>query len=460
MKEQSGNLLIIDDEDSIRDTLKEILEDEGYRVFAAEDGQDGLAVLRDNDIDVVFLDIWLPRRGGIDVLGDIKSENSDIEVVIISGHANVDLAVKAIKLGAYDFLEKPLDIGSVLTLAGKAVELKKLKTENRSLKSQLKGSEEKVLLIGESQGINHIRKTIAQGAPSDSRILILGENGTGKELIARMIHQGSPRLGQPFIEVNCAAIPDNLIESELFGHEKGAFTGAVGRKKGKFELADGGTLFLDEVADMSLNAQAKVLRAIQEMVFERVGGEESIRVDVRIIAATNKDIRKEVEEGRFREDLYFRLNVIPINVPPLQEREGDVVLLLEHFINQFSAGTRQFTAEAMEELSGYAWPGNIRELRNFVERINVMSDDNPIGLASVSTFLHRFEEGDKKSAPSFLGDLGEMKLSEARDEFEKRMIIEKLEENGYNVSRTAGVLGLYPGNLHNKIKKYGIDTKK
>ncbi len=457
MKSQQANLLIIDDEDSIRDTLREILEDEGYRVYCAEDGPEGLAILRDNSIDVVFLDVWLPRRGGIDVLGDIKQEKADTEVIIISGHANVDIAVKAIKLGAYDFLEKPLDIGRVLTLASKAAELKKLKTENRSLKSRLEVSE-KVELIGESAEIHRIRKIILQGAPSDSRILILGENGTGKELIARMIHQNSPRVEGPFIEVNCAAIPDNLIESELFGHEKGAFTGAVGRKKGKFELADGGTLFLDEVADMSLNAQAKVLRAIQEMVFERVGGEESIRVDVRIVAATNKDIRQEVEEGRFREDLYFRLSVIPINVPPLSQRTGDVVLLLEHFLNQFSAGKRNFDGEALEELSRYDWPGNIRELRNFVERINVMSDENPIGMGAVKSFLHRFEESSRKS--SALGEFSAMKLSEARDEFERQMIIEKLEENGYNVSRTAGVLGLYPGNLHNKIKKYGIDIKK
>jgi len=457
VKPLQANLLIIDDEDSIRDTLKEILEDEGYRVYCAEDGPEGLAILRDNEIDAVFLDVWLPRRGGIDVLEDIKEEKSDTEVIIISGHANVDIAVKAIKLGAYDFLEKPLDIGRVLTLASKAVELKKLKTENRSLKSRLEDSE-KVELIGESPALARIRKIVSQGAPSDSRILILGENGTGKELIARMIHQNSLRAEGPFIEVNCAAIPDNLIESELFGHEKGSFTGAVSRKKGKFELADGGTLFLDEVADMSLNAQAKVLRAIQEMVFERVGGEESLKVDVRIVAATNKDIRLEVEEGRFREDLYFRLSVIPIDMPPLSARDGDVALLLEHFLNQFSEGKRRFDADAVEELSRYEWPGNIRELRNFVERINVMNDDNPIGLAAVKSFLHRFEESSRKS--SSLGEFSAMKLSEARDEFERQMIIEKLAENGYNVSRTAGVLGLYPGNLHNKIKKYGIEIKK
>jgi two-component system, NtrC family, nitrogen regulation response regulator NtrX len=459
VKNEPGNLLIIDDEDSIRDTLKEILEDEGYNVFTAEDGTEGLNILDDNQVDVVFLDVWLPRRGGIDILVDIKNKNSDTEVIIISGHANVDLAVKAIKLGAYDFLEKPLDIGRVLTLATKAGELKKLKTENRTLKSRLERATEKVELIGESDEINRIRKIVSQGAPSDSRILILGDNGTGKELIARMIHEDSPRSSQPFIEVNCAAIPDNLIESELFGHEKGAFTGAVGLKKGKFELAHRGTLFLDEVADMSLNAQAKVLRAVQEMVFERVGGEESIHVDVRIIAATNKDIRQEVEEGRFREDLYFRLSVIPINVPPLQERKGDVTLLLEHFISQFSGGKRQFSLEAMEELSRYGWPGNIRELKNFVERINVMCDDNPIGLNAVTDYLHRVEEGGKKSS-SLFEEFSTMKLSEARDEFERRMIVEKLEENGYNVSRTAGVLGLYPGNLHNKIKKYGIEIKK
>jgi two-component system nitrogen regulation response regulator NtrX len=458
VKSQMSNLLIIDDEDSIRETLKEILEDEGYTVYAAEDGAEGMVILDSHQIDVVFLDVWLPNRGGIDILGDIKSLNSDIEVIIISGHANVDLAVRAIKLGAYDFLEKPLDIGRVITLAAKSAELKKLKTENRSLKSRLEGSKQ-VDFIGESSALKKIRHLIDQGAPSDSRILILGENGTGKELIARMVHQKSSRNQGPFIEVNCAAIPDNLIESELFGHEKGAFTGALGQKKGKFELAHGGTLFLDEVADMTLNAQAKVLRAIQEMVFERVGGEESVHVDVRIIAATNKDIRNEVEEGRFREDLYFRLSVIPINVPPLQERTSDIALLLNYFINQFSHGQRSFSPEVLEELSHYAWPGNIRELRNFVERINVMSDENPLGLTTARNFLHRFEEDEKKPS-SPLGEFSDMKLSEARDEFEKQMIVEKLEDNGYNVSRTAGVLGLYPGNLHNKIKKYGIEIRK
>lgn len=455
---KQSNLLIIDDEDSIRETLSEILEDEGYTVFTAEDGAAGMVHLENERIDVVFLDVWLPNRGGIDILGDIKREDSDIQVIIISGHANVDMAVKAIKLGAYDFLEKPLDIGRVLSLAAKAVELKKLKTENRSLKSRLKETG-KVELVGCSPVVKEIRRIIDQGAPSDSRILILGENGTGKELIARMIHQGSPRAAEPFVEVNCAAIPDNLIESELFGHEKGAFTGAVGKKKGKFELAHGGTLFMDEVADMSLNAQAKVLRAIQEMVFERVGGEDSVRVDVRIIAATNKDIRREVEEGRFREDLFFRLNVIPIYVPPLHERTGDVALLLNHFIDHYSKGERSFSEEALAELSRYQWPGNIRELKNFVERINVMCDDNPIGLEAAMSFLHRFE-GNGKKEESPLGEFSDMKLSEARDEFERKMIIEKLEENGYNVSRTAGVLGLYPGNLHNKIKKYSIEIRK
>ena len=458
MKSQISNLMIIDDEDSIRETLKEILEDEGYTVFTAEDGAQGMALLEKNNIDAVFLDIWLPNRGGIDILEDIKQKDSDVEVIIISGHANVDLAVRAIKLGAYDFLEKPLDIGRVLTLASKASELKRLKTENRNLKSRLKGVD-KVTFIGASPAVMKIRHLIEQGAPSDSRILILGENGTGKELIAHMIHQGSHRAEGPFIEVNCAAIPENLIESELFGHEKGAFTGAVGKKKGKFELAHGGTLFLDEVADMSLNAQAKVLRAIQEMVFERVGGEESIHVDVRVIAATNKDVRREVKENRFREDLYFRLSVIPINVPPLHERTGDIALLLDHYLSHFSHGERSFTPEAIKELDSYDWPGNIRELRNFVERINVMCDENPINLGAAKNFLHRFDGGGKTPC-SVMEEFNSMKLSEARDEFEKKMIIEKLEDNSYNVSRTAGVLGLYPGNLHNKIKKYGIDVRK
>ena len=306
-------ILIIDDEPAIQDVLGDILRDEGYEVFIAQDGLEGLRLLKIEPVDVVFLDVWLPGKGGIDVLEEIKAGWPDVEVGIISGHATVETAVRAIKLGAYDYLEKPLDLGRVVTIARNAARLEALRRENAALRQ---GQFLEDDMVGDTEGMRRIREIVEQSASSDSRMMILGENGTGKELVARMIHNRSRRSSRPFVEVNCAAIPDNLIESELFGHEKGAFTGAVARRRGKFEIADTGTLFLDEVADMTLEAQAKVLRAVQEMTFERVGGEEQIHVDVRIISATNKDIRREVEEGRFREDLYFRLNVISIKVPP------------------------------------------------------------------------------------------------------------------------------------------------
>jgi len=448
-------ILIIDDEISIQEVLGDILQDEEYEVLKAGDGPEGLELLSKEKVDLIFLDVWLPKMGGLEVLEKVKESYPEIEVVIISGHANVDMAVKAIKMGAYDFIEKPLDIEKVLNLASRALERKALKIQNKRLKRLL--NEEK--MIGQSDAINHIRQLIEKSAPSDSRVMILGDNGTGKELIARMIHNRSDRAGDPFIELNCAAIPDNLIESELFGHEKGAFTGALSRKKGKLELADGGTLFLDEVADMSLSAQAKVLRALQEMRFERVGGEESISVDVRIISATNKNIREEIEQGNFREDLYFRLNVIPIMVPSLLDRIDDIPLLLDHFLKIFSPGEeRSFTPEALTWLREYSWPGNIRELKNFAERVSVMTQGEVISQEDCQTFL-----GDislQESDDSLESEYKELKLNDARDLFERRLLIAKLEENGYNISKTAEVLGVYPSNLHNKIKKYGISTRK
>lgn len=449
------NILIIDDEISIQEVLSDILRDENYQVLTAGDGIEGLELLKNQPVDLVFLDVWMPRMGGIEVLETVRELYPDIEVIIISGHANVDMAVKAIKMGAYDFVEKPLDIEKILNLVERALERKRLKSQNRRLKKMLKEEP----MVGESSAMARIRQLIDQSAPSDSRVMILGDNGTGKELIARMIHNRSERAGGPFIEINCAAIPENLIESELFGHEKGAFTGAVSRKKGKMELADGGTLFLDEVADMSLNAQAKVLRALQEMRFERVGGEESISVDVRIISATNKNVREEVEQERFREDLFFRLNVIPVMVPPLTERKEDIPLLLNHFLGIFSPGEdRSFTKEALEWLQEYSWPGNIRELKNFAERVSVMTGEEIISLESCKTFLGDFSGGKKSLLVE--REYLELKLNDARDLFEKRVLIAKLEENGYNISKTAEVLGVYPSNLHNKIKKFGISTRK
>ena len=450
-------ILIIDDEASVREALKDILEDEGYKVLEAKDGIEGLHLMKTEVLDLVFLDVWLPHMGGVDVLKHIKEDYPVVSVILISGHANVDLAVKAIKIGAFDFLEKPLDITKVLTLTRNALELEKLRKENRSLKNR---SVIEYRMIGESAGIRRIRDIINQSASSEARVLILGDNGTGKELVARAIHNNSSRRDGPFVEINCAAIPENLIESELFGHEKGAFTGAVGAKKGKFELADGGTLFLDEVADMSLAAQAKVLRAIQELTFDRIGGIETITVDVRIVTATNKDILREIEAGRFREDLYFRLNVVPINVPSLKERSEDIPLLVEYFMSLFKSkeGTvKSISPEGLEEMLNYSWPGNIRELKNFIERINIMSDGDEISLETVQKYL-----GEKKVVRKspLLQKFGKMKLNEGKELFEREILKDRLESNGYNIARTAQDLGIYPSNLHSKIKKFGLEIKK
>ena len=456
-----ANILVIDDEPGIRTVLRDIFEDESYRVYDAGDGIEGLELLASELIHLVVLDVWLPNIGGIDVLKKIKEEYPEIEVIIISGHANIDLAVKAVKFGAFDFLEKPLSLDKILTLARNAIAMNALKTENKQLKSSVLAEEK---MIGESEAIRNIKQTIAQSAGSDAKILITGDNGTGKELVARDIHRKSQRSNRPFVEVNCAAIPDTLIESELFGHEKGAFTGALSNRKGKFESADGGTLFLDEVADMSLSAQAKVLRVIQEMRFERVGSEETRSVDVRIIAATNKDIRQEIADGRFREDLYFRLNVVPIHVPPLAERKDDIPLLIEHFIAQMnkteSITASGFTPEAVTALVEYNWPGNVRELKNYIERVTIMSEEDIIGVDTALRFLGSNDEKPEKISNPLIEKFSGMKLSEARDEFERMLLLQKLEENEYNITKAAQSLGIYPSNLHGKIKKFDIEIKK
>ncbi len=362
-----SNILIIDDEPGIRTVLSDIIRDENHNVISAGDGFDGLRLLKEESIDLVILDVWLPNMGGIDVLKEIKKEYHDIEVIMISGHANIDIAVKAVKLGAFDFLEKPLSLDKIINIIKNALKLEELKKENTRLKTSL-FLEDKI--IGSSDQMKGVWNRIKQSAPSDAKIMITGANGTGKELIAREIHRNSTRANGPFIEVNCAAIPDTLIESELFGHEKGAFTSAVARRKGKFELAHKGTLFLDEIADMSLTAQAKVLRAIQELKFERIGSEESISVDIRLITATNKNIEEEVRAGRFREDLYYRLNVVPIQAPLLLDRISDLEELIQYFMEKFQSPNNEFcktiSPEGMELLRKYTWPGNIRELKNFI----------------------------------------------------------------------------------------------
>jgi two-component system nitrogen regulation response regulator NtrX len=450
-------ILIVDDEEGIRQVLSDCLRDEGYRVELAEDGFEALRVLAEEPVELVILDVWLPNMGGIEVLQRIKAEYPELEVVVISGHGNINLAVQAVKLGAFDFLEKPLSLEKTITVVQNALKIKELKRENRSLKA---GLAEEDRMVGSSEGIQRVRDLVEQSAASDARILILGENGTGKELVAREIHRRSGRADGPFVEVNCASIPETLIESELFGHEKGSFTGALARRRGKFELAHRGTLFLDEIADMSLATQAKVLRVIQELSFERVGGELPLHVDVRLIAATNKNIQEETRLGRFREDLYFRVNVIPIHLPPLRERQEDLDELLDYFLERFrrpgETSSRRVSPEAREALAAYSWPGNIRELKNFVERVTIMDEGELITPDTVRRYLTVHEERGRDEA--YRG-FEAMKLSEARDEFEREFLLRKLEEAGGNISRASEALGITPSHLHNKIRKYGINVK-
>src|SRR5213594_2593370 len=373
------HILIVDDEPGIQATLRGVLEDEGYRVTAVGSGADALRVVADESPDLTFLDIWMERMDGLETLAEIKRTRPDAIVVMISGHGTIETAVKATKLGAYDFIEKPLSLEKTLLIVTRALEHARLARENAALRESLAGRAE---IIGESEPVRRLREQIVTAAPTTGRVLIRGENGSGKELVARAVHARSARREQPFVEVNCAAIPDELIESELFGHEKGAFTGAIARRRGKFELADGGTLFLDEIGDMSVRTQAKVLRALEEQTVERIGGHEPIRVDVRVIAASNQPLPERIAEGRFRADLFHRLNVIPIEVPPLRRRRGDVPLLVEHFAKTFSAeyGRRPkaLTGEAMGYFMAYDWPGNVRELRNMVERLAIMTSDDLI----------------------------------------------------------------------------------
>ena len=452
-----NTILVIDDEPGIREVLRDILMDEKYTVFVAADGYEGLTLLEQEEPGLVILDVWLPNMGGIDVLKKIREKSPSLPVIMISGHANIDLAVKAVKLGAFDFLEKPLSLEKIITSVRNAFQLETLRKENLFLRNSMLQQDE---IIGESEALVKVRVLIEQSAPTDSRVFITGPGGTGKELVAREIHRRSKRASGPFVEVNCAAIPEALIESELFGHEKGAFTGAVSRRKGKFELAHRGTLFLDEVADMSLGTQAKVLRAIQELKFERVGGEDSLTVDVRIIAATNKNIREAVREGKFREDLFFRLNVITITVPSLAERASDIPRLLEYFLLKFRAPGdsrgRSISREGMEVLAAWPWPGNIRELKNFVERVSIMSDEEEVSAETVKYYLGDSGGGSGDG----LGEYGGMSLADAKEAFEKNFIEKKLEALDYNIAKAAEAMGMYPSNLHGKIKKYGIRTEK
>ena len=449
-------ILVIDDEPGIRATVKDILEDEGYRALTAEDGPLGLDILKQESVEVVILDVWLPKMGGIDVLKAIKADFPAIETIVISGHASIDMAVNAVKLGAFDFIEKPLSIDRLVTAVRNAHALSDLRMENARLK---RSSVERDDILGDAPCMVAVRELIDQGARSNARVLITGDNGTGKELAARRIHELSDRANGPFVAVNCAAMPDTLIESELFGHEKGSFTDAVARRKGKFEAAHLGTLFLDEIADMSLSAQSKVLRAVQEMRFERVGGELTLEVDVRVVAATNKDLRKEISAGRFREDLFFRLNVIPLHMPALREHPEDIALLATSFLARLDdSASRRLSQGALDVLAAYQWPGNIRELKNFIERISVMSDEEEISAETVEHFIARADGKTSEIATDRLDVLSDLRLSEAREAFERGYLLHNLRKNGYNVTKTAETIGVYPSNLHAKIKKFGIEA--
>ncbi len=448
-------ILIVDDEATILQSLSGILSDEGYETLTASNGYEALKIIEMESPDLVLLDIWMPGMDGIETLQEIKRTNPFLQVVIISGHGTIETAVKATKLGGYDFIEKPLSIEKIVVTINNALNFRRLEEENRFLR---KKTLEKHSITGNSPPIRALKKQIAIAAPTNAWILITGENGTGKELVARTIHQMSDRADQPLIDVNCAAIPDDLIESELFGHEKGALPGTTARKRGKFEVADQGTIFLDEIGDMSLKTQAKILKILQEQKFERVGGSRTLAVDVRVLAASNKDLEREIEEGAFREDLYYRLNVIPISVPPLRDRKEDIPLLIETFLKGFAqdgdCGQKTMTHQAMERLKAYPWPGNVRELKNLIERLAIMTQSDVIEENDIpSSYM-----GDKTTTRTVdLFDRGSLK--EAKREFEKAFILQKLSENNNNISQTADAIDIERSHLHKKIKAFGLAQK-
>jgi two-component system, NtrC family, nitrogen regulation response regulator NtrX len=455
----SKTILVVDDEKDIRTSLTGILEDEGYQVITASSGVEAIESVRQDLPDLILLDIWMPGIDGLETLERLKTLFPQLTVIMISGHGTIETAVKSTKLGAFDFIEKPLSLDKVLITVSNALRMKELAVENEELK-RVVGNEYE--LVGTSPAIIALREQILKVAPTTASVLVTGENGTGKELVARSIHYYSQRSAKPFVAINCAAIPEELIESELFGHEKGAFTGAVAQKKGKFDLADGGTLFLDEIGDMSLKTQAKILRILQERCFERVGGTRVVSVDVRIIAATNKPLEDEIRSGRFREDLYYRLNVIPFRVPALRERVEDIPLLVPHFVSQFhhheGREPKVFLPETLLLLCQHNWPGNIRELRNIIERILIMTPGEVITPADVpGLFVKNLQPGSPDARQSVGGS---ETLREAREGFEREFIIQKLEENDWNISRTAEIIELERSNLHRKIKSYGIDVRK
>ncbi|HEY5675023.1 MAG TPA: sigma-54 dependent transcriptional regulator [Malonomonas sp.] len=453
------NILIVDDEQSIRESLEGILEDEGFRTSVAASGEEALTAILSENPDLVLLDIWMPGIDGIETLKRIKQVRKNQLVIMMSGHGTIETAVKATRLGAYDFIEKPLSLEKVLLSIQNAMKIGQLQAENTALKEKISRDYE---MIGESAVISKLKAQIAVAAPSSGWVLITGENGTGKELVARAIHQRSTRNQRAFVEVNCAAIPEELIESELFGHEKGAFTGATAARKGKFDMANGGTLFLDEIGDMSLKTQAKILRILQEHTFERVGGNRTIEVDVRVIAATNKNLTEEIKEGNFREDLYFRLNVLPFVAPPLRHRKDDIPLLIKHFLQYFcskeSREIKTISTDALQSLINYNWPGNVRELKNLIERLVIMTPAQQIEASDLPHAIN--QDREQQGSANIMAEEMPDSYRDAKELFEKQFLLEKLQKNNWNISRTSEEIGLERSNLHRKIKTYGIEQDK
>jgi two-component system nitrogen regulation response regulator NtrX len=445
-----SHILIVDDEESIRRSLEGILSDEGFDTGSAEDGEVALAALREGEEapDLVLLDIAMPGRDGVEILAEIRRAWPSLPVVMMSGHGTIETAVRATQLGAFDFIEKPLSVEKLLLTLRHALDRSRLERENLQLRSQSLQAHE---ILGKSEPIKKLKQQIKVAAPTNGWVLITGENGTGKEMVAKQIHLQSKRAEKPFVEVNCAAIPEELIESELFGHEKGAFTGAIAQKRGKFELANEGTIFLDEIADMSLRTQAKILRILQEHKFERVGGTDTIDVDVRVIAASNKSLEKEIQEGNFREDLYYRLNVIPFHVPPLRERREDLPILAKAFVEEFCVESgvkrKQIASRAMGRLQAYGWPGNVRELRNLMERLVLMTPGSKIRAEDLPQDLGEREQREEVEGVT---------LGEARKDFEREFLIARLKENDWNISRTAEGIGIARESLSRKVRSLEI----
>jgi two-component system nitrogen regulation response regulator NtrX len=447
-------VLVIDDEDAIRSSMRMILEYEGYECILAANGPVGLQLAEREAPDLIFVDIKMPQMDGMEVLRRLNPGPDSAPVVILSGHGNVKTAVEATKLGAFDFIEKPPESDRILLVARNALGRKRLSDENKRLKLSF---DDRYRMVGGSAALQKVGEALGRAAPTSATVLITGESGVGKELVARAIHRNSLRKDQAFVQVNCAAIPDDLIESELFGHEKGSFTGATEKQIGKFELAHLGTIFLDEVGDMSLKTQAKVLRVLQEGEVERIGSQKTIEVDVRVIAATNKDLEAIIEKGDFREDLYFRLSVIPIEVPPLRERPEDIASLVEHFVSQFCVENnfrrKRLEPETIEALKRYPWRGNVRELRNAIERLLIMVPDEEIRVTHLSEVLRRPPESS--NAPGAAGSLKDFKESA-----ERTFLVQKLRENRWNISATATAIGTPRSNLYKKLEQYEITQEK